>query len=174
MCVGAPVTPLQMARWGNHSHNMTSQLAFMLIQILCTSLSRRCHPKSGGVGDSSCRSGADITSMHDQQVSNMRKSYSILIHLDCYIYLIIIPPEQQSCLGDILVSLHPSVCLSVHPSAPHTVYTVVSTVLVRSISYLCILSSNFRRYVAYKVSCKILEFEFLGFLKICNFESVLF
>ena len=58
-----------------------------------------------------------------------------------------------------------------HPSVRPVsrVYSVAPTVLVGSISYLHILSSNFRRSVACKVYCKI----FLFFL-ICNFDFVLF
>ena len=58
-------------------------------------------------------------------------------------------------------SVHPSVC----PAS--CVPSVAPTVLVGSILYLCILSSNFRRCVACKVSCKISKFAFLAiFLKI--------
>ena len=49
-------------------------------------------------------------------------------------------------------SVHPSVC----PAS--RVHSVASTVVVWSISYLHILSSNFRRCVACKVSCKISTF----------------
>ena len=49
-----------------------------------------------------------------------------------------------------------SVCLSVRPAS--RVRSVAPTVLVGSISYLYILSSNFRRCVACKVSCKISKF----------------
>ena len=46
------------------------------------------------------------------------------------------------------------------------VCSVAPKVLVGSISYLCILLSNFRRCVACKISCKIIKFEFLAiFLK---------
>ena len=54
-------------------------------------------------------------------------------------------PAQRSCWGGgrgILVSL----CPSVHPSVS-SVRSVVPTVLVGSISYVYILSSNFRRFV---------------------------
>ena len=63
-------------------------------------------------------------------------------------------------------SILPSVHLSVRPSiyyASH-VRSVVPTVLVGSISYLCILSSNFSRCVACnKVSHKILKLEIWQF-----------
>ena len=65
-----------------------------------------------------------------------------------------------------------SVCSSVCPAS--RVRSVAPTVLVRSISYLHILSSNFRRCVACKVSCKILKFDFWQFFKICNFDFVFF
>ena len=64
-------------------------------------------------------------------------------------------------LGGILVSLRPSVCLSVPPSirpASH-VCSVAPTVLVGSISYFYILPTNFRRCVACNVSCKIWIFD---------------
>ena len=61
--------------------------------------------------------------------------------------------------GGMLVSLRPSVHLSVCPSR---ICSVAPTVLDRSISYLYILSSNFRRCVVCLVSCK---FEFLAILK---------
>ena len=68
-------------------------------------------------------------------------------------------------LGGILVSLRPSVRLSVRPSVrpASRVRSVAPTVLVGSISYLYILSSNFRRYVACKVSGKFSKFVFLAF-----------
>ena len=68
-----------------------------------------------------------------------------------------IPPAQQSCWG---VYWFHSVRLSVHPAS--RVRFVVPTVLVGSISYLYILSSNFRRCVACKVTHKIFKFEFLA------------
>ena len=71
--------------------------------------------------------------------------------------------------GGILVSLRPSVCPSVCPSvrpASH-VRSVAPKVLVESISYLYIFSSNFRRCVVYKGSCKISIFG--NFFLICNF-----
>ena len=86
--------------------------------------------------------------------------------------IVIIPPAQRSCWG-ILVSLppsvrHPSVRRPfVSPSVRPTsrVRSVALTVLVGSVSYLYILSSNFRRYVARKVYRKITKFEFLAFSK---------
>ena len=42
------------------------------------------------------------------------------------------------------------------------VHSVAPTVLVQSISYLYLLSSNFRRCVVCKVSCKISKCEFLA------------
>ena len=65
--------------------------------------------------------------------------------------------------GGILVALRTSVCPSVRPAS--CVCSVAPTVLVWSISYLCILLSNLRRCVTCKVSCSILKFEFLQFLK---------
>ena len=59
-------------------------------------------------------------------------------------------------------SICPSVLLPVRP-ASH-VRSVAHRVLVGSISYLHILSTNFRRCVGFKVSCKISKSEFLAFL----------
>ena len=71
-------------------------------------------------------------------------------------------------------SIHPSICPSIRPTS--RVRSVVPTVLVGSISYLYILSSNFRRCDACKVACKILKLKFLAvfFFQICNFDFVLF
>ena len=75
---------------------------------------------------------------------------------------VIIPPAQRSCWGVYWFhSVRPSVHPSVRPSRIHPASRVCSvgpTVLVGSISYLYILSSNFRRCVACKVSCKISKF----------------
>ena len=66
-------------------------------------------------------------------------------------------------------TLRPSVCPSIlclsriRPAS--RVRSVASTVLVGSISYSYILSSNFSRCVTCKVSCKISNFEFLAFFK---------
>ena len=53
---------------------------------------------------------------------------------------------HNEVVGGILVSLRPSICLSVRPAS--RVRSVAPTVLVGSISYLYILSSNFRSCVA--------------------------
>ena len=74
-------------------------------------------------------------------------------------------PTQQSCWGYIgfTSSVRQSVGLYVRPSS--RVHSVAPTVLVGCISYLYILSSNFRRCVECKVSCKIRIFgNFLKFL----------
>ena len=79
--------------------------------------------------------------------------------------LLLYPSNNEVVLGYIgfTLSVCPSVrrpvCPSVHP-ASH-VRSVAPTVLDGSISYLYILSSNFR-CVACKVSCKISKFEFLA------------
>ena len=67
--------------------------------------------------------------------------------------------------------LCPSIRPSVWPAS--RVCSVAPKVLVGSISYLYILSSNFRRCVAYKVSWKMSKFEFLAIFLICNFDFVL-
>ena len=64
------------------------------------------------------------------------------------------PLLQRSWKGGILVSRCPSVCPSVY--GQNHVRSVTSTILARSISYLHILLSNFRRCVACEVFCKIL------------------
>ena len=89
------------------------------------------------------------------------------------------PLHNEVVSGGILVSLRPSVRLSIRPAS--RVRSVAPTVLVGSISYIYIYisSSNFRRCVARCVACKIVckipKFEFLAiFFKICNFDFVLF
>ena len=73
--------------------------------------------------------------------------------------LLIIPSAQRSCWGVYWFhSVHPS---DVRP-ASHDVRSVAPTVLVGSISYLHILSSNFRRCGVFQVFCKIAKFEFLA------------
>ena len=62
--------------------------------------------------------------------------------------------------------------LSVRPA--FRVRSVAPTFLVGSISYLYILSGNFRRCVACKKFSKELKCKFCQFLKICNFGFVLF
>ena len=79
-------------------------------------------------------------------------------------------PSQQSCREYICFT--PSVYPSVRPTS--RVHSVAPTVLVVSILYLYILSSNFTRCVACKVSCKILNFEFLAICSKNNFDCVLF
>ena len=71
------------------------------------------------------------------------------------------PHPQRSCWG---VYWFYSVCPSIHPSVCPTsgVCSVGPTVLVGSISYLHILSSNFRRCVAFKASCTISKFVILA------------
>ena len=71
---------------------------------------------------------------------------------------IVIPPPYSEVVGGvcILVTLRPSVRTATR------VGSVVPTVLVGSFSYLYILSSNFRRCVTCKVSCKISKYEFLA------------
>ena len=67
---------------------------------------------------------------------------------------VIIPPHNKVVGG--YIGFTPSV----RPSS--RVRSVAPTVLVGSISYLYILSSNFRRCVGYKVACKISKYEFLA------------
>ena len=70
--------------------------------------------------------------------------------------IIIIPSAQRSCWwGVYCIGFTPSV----RPAS--RVRSVMPTVLVGSISYLHILSSNFRRCVACNISCKF-EWQFLA------------
>ena len=79
------------------------------------------------------------------------------MHLFHIFQCFIITPTQRSCWGVYWFhSVRPSIRPSVHP-ASH-VRSVTPTVLVGFISYLYILSSNFRWCVACKASCKILNF----------------
>ena len=78
------------------------------------------------------------------------------VHIDLItdICILVIPEEYtlaQQSLG-VYIGLIPS---ALHVSCVHS---VVHTVLVGFISYLYILSSNFRRCVGCKVPCKILIF----------------
>ena len=70
------------------------------------------------------------------------------------------PPLQWSWKRGILVSPCPSVCLSV--CGQNCVCSVSSTILIGSISYLHILSRNFRRCVACDVCFKIQKIEILA------------
>ena len=54
------------------------------------------------------------------------------------------------------------------------VRSISPTFLVGSISYLYIISSNFRWCAACKVTCKFQNLNFWHSLKICNFDFVLF
>ena len=72
----------------------------------------------------------------------------------------IIPPLQRSWQRGILVSPYPFVRLSV--CGQNRVRSVSSTILIRSILYLHILSSNCRRYVACNARFKIQKFEIVA------------
>ena len=73
---------------------------------------------------------------------------------------IFIPPLQRSWKGGILVSPCPSVRLSV--CGQNRVRSVSSTILIRSISYLHILSSNFRRCLTCNICFKMQKLEILA------------
>ena len=77
-----------------------------------------------------------------------------------YILNLIIPPASTKLKGGILVSPCPSVCLSV--CGQNRVRSVSSTILIGSISYLHILSSNLRRCVACNAHFKIQKFKNYG------------
>ena len=84
---------------------------------------------------------------------------------------VIIPPAQWSCWG---VYWFHSIRPSIRPSRVRLTsvpYHMSQIVLVGSISYLCILPSNFRRCVTCKVSCKISIFgNFLKFVTLSCFN----
>ena len=94
-------------------------------------------------------------------------------HMGCTANIIIediihffIPPASTKLKGGytgITLSVCPSVRLSVRLSVcgQNRVRSVSSTILMGSISYLHILSSNFRRCVACNARCKIQKFEIL-------------
>ena len=65
----------------------------------------------------------------------------------CFLY-----PRHNEVVGG-YIGFTPSVCLYIRPAS--SVRSVAPTVLIGSISYLYILSSNFWRCVACKISCKI-------------------
>ena len=90
------------------------------------------------------------------------------------------PPASTKLRGGILVSHRPSVCPSIGPSIPLSVSpsvcgqnrfcSVSSTIPVGSISYLHILSSNFRGVLRVRVIAKF--WNFWQILEICNFDFV--
>ena len=112
--------------------------------------------------------------------------FSLLLAVFIFsIYLFLYPPHNEVVGGYIgfILYLHlcvsPSVCPSICPSVPYPmstshVHSVAPTVLVGSILYLYILSSEFRRCVACRVSCKVWKYEFLPIFQNRNFDFVLF
>ena len=99
-------------------------------------------------------------------ILNFFNFIKVHFHLHWYFYT----PRTTKLLGGILVSLPPSV----RPSRIPCPLCVAATVLIGSISYLYILSSNFRGCVTCKVLAKFQNLNFWQFFKICNFDSVLF
>ena len=93
------------------------------------------------------------------------------LHLIINMYIVNYAP--RSWKGGILVSHRPSIRTAV--CGQNRVRSVSSTVPARSISYLRMLSSNFRKCTCcvYKSYCKIQRFEFLAIFFICNFDFVL-
>ena len=75
-------------------------------------------------------------------------------------FVLFIPPASTKLKGGILVSPCPSVRLSV--CGQNGVRSVSSTIVIGSISYLHILSSNFRRCVACNGCFKIQKLEILA------------
>ena len=88
----------------------------------------------------------------------MNIHYQTWIAQGRFINMIRTPSKQWACV--IMISLSPSIRPNVRPAS--RVRSVAPAVLVGSILYLYILSSNFIRCVACKVSCKISIFEFLA------------
>ena len=87
---------------------------------------------------------------------------------------VIIPPAWTKYTGftsSVRLPICPSVCPSV--CGQNRVCSVSSTILVRSIPYLHILSSNFRMCVVCKGYCKIPKYVFWGFFLICKLDFVL-
>ena len=84
--------------------------------------------------------------------------------------LFLFPPHNEVVEG--YIGFTPSVRLSVRPA--FRVHSVVPTVLVWSISYLYILSSNFRRCVVCNVIAKFQNLNFWQIFQIYNFDFVLF
>ena len=89
-----------------------------------------------------------------------------------YVCSLLYPPLQRSWKGGILVSPCPSVRLSI--CGHNRVRSVSSTILVGSISYIHILSSNFRRCAAYKVCITFTNTTFWQIIWFCNFDFVFF
>ena len=87
-------------------------------------------------------------------------------------FFLLYPRFSEVERGGILVSPCQSVRLSV--CGQNRVCSVSSTILNGSISYLHILSSNFRRCVACNACFKIQKFEILANFYICNFDFVFF
>ena len=105
--------------------------------------------------------------------------YHETIHFICFMlpwvlhagYPIYYTPSTTKLLGVYWFhSVRPSVPRPYRVCPPSYVRSVAPTVLVGSISYLHILSSNFRRCVPCQVSCKI----YGNFLKYVSFNIVLF
>ena len=106
--------------------------------------------------------------IHSRLWWNFQKSFvSIILNADNGLYLSSLSTNMWNqndmevlpwkFVSKLLLYWFHSVCPSVRPSirpASHVRF-VASTVLVGSISYLHILSSNFRWCVACKVSCKV-------------------
>ena len=98
--------------------------------------------------------GYDIAKGHGNMQYYLKKWVKVMFSL--MIAKFIIPPASTKLKGrytGFTLSVCLSVCSSIHLSVcgQNRVFSVSSTILVGSISYLHILSSNFRRCVVYKV-----------------------
>ena len=95
-----------------------------------------------------------ITGIYSLVSRIVYNTYLKLPNFSLMLHQFIVPHTQRSCWGVYWFhSIHPSVRPSVHPAS--RVHSVAPTVLVGSISYLCIVSSNCSRCAVCKASCKI-------------------
>ena len=104
--------------------------------------------------------------------------FGILFHANiCHFYILRFNEVERGHTG-FTTSVRLSVCLSVRPSVctsvcgQNRVRSVYSTILAGSISYLHILSSNFRRSHV-EVVVKFQSYNFWQIFGICNFGFVL-
>ena len=144
--------------------------------ILCSKL-LSCWTNSGGASDLN-HHGVHVTSMwwwplglyiawHPHKCNPMRRhcgEYHFQVKGQGHMgHSIFIPPASTKLIGGytgITLSVCPSVRLSV--CGQNRVCSVSSRILIGSISYLHILSSNFRRCVACNAHFKIQKFEILA------------
>ena len=159
----------------NHTHNCFVTVTIWQAYMVC-----HCGDcaESAGVGSSVCCQVSSIeifffmSMIHDawfgslimppiKYVSELKDKHWTEETLQSSLsWSLLYPPLQRSWKGGILVSPRPSVRLSI--CGQNRVRSVSSTILIGSISYLHILSSNFRRCVACNARFKIQKFEILA------------